>query len=313
MTEPTGMREVEQEIVMHKVHQASSNEVLVRMKAVFRKTSSRFVFWFFVILITLIFFIPFEWTFQGAFKSTKDIFDDAWPVTWRTFLPANPTLQNFYNIFVSWGFGRFMINSFYIAICQTVGTLIVSSLAAFGLTRLRFRFQDLLFALVMFVAFIPFEVVMVPLYVTVRSVGLINSYPALFLPWIANPFGIFLLRQAFMEIPRDFDESAIVDGANHFQIYWHIIIPNSKPALITLALMSFLWSWNSFFWPLIAMQDNAKQVIQVAIASFTLPYQLPAWGEIFAGATISTIPILIVFISLQRYYIKGAIMSGIKG
>jgi ABC-type glycerol-3-phosphate transport system permease component len=176
-----------------------------------------------------------------------------------------------------------------------------------------FRGRDLIFAIIMITAMMPFEAIIVPLYMVMRSLELTNSYFALFLPWIANPFGIFLLRQTFIEIPRDYDEAAKVEGASYFQIFWHIILPNSRPALVTLALISFLLSWNSFMWPLIVMHDPDKQLIQVAIATFTQPGELPKWGNIFAGATAATIPILIIFLALQRYYVRGVVMSGVKG
>jgi ABC-type glycerol-3-phosphate transport system permease component len=266
-----------------------------------------------MIVITFVFILPYEWMFTSAFKTDGEIFRYAWPISWKTFFPPQPTLDNFRSVFVEWGFGRNLANSAIAAVCQMTGTLAVCSLAAFALTRLHFRGSNLLFALVMLVALVPFEVIMVPLYVTARQLGITNTYPALFLPWIANPFGIFQLRQAFMEIPRDFDEAAMIEGASPFQIFWYVILPNAKPALITLALMSFLWSWNAFMWPLIVMQDARKQVIQVAIATFTLPYQLPEWGAIFAGATLATLPVLILFILLQRYYVRSALMSGLKG
>jgi ABC-type glycerol-3-phosphate transport system permease component len=267
----------------------------------------------FMLAIAAVFLLPYEWMFSSAFKSTAEIFKYSWPVSWKTFLPPAPTLENFRVIFRDWNFGRNMLNSLFVSVCQVVGTLVVCSLSAFALTRMRFPGQGLIFGAVMLIALVPFEVVMVPLYVTVREMGLQNSYAALFLPWLANPFGVFLLRQAFTEIPRDYDEAAIIEGASPSQIFRHIILPNSRPALITLALMSFLWSWNAFMWPLIIMQDVNKQVVQVAIATFTLPYQLPAWGEIFAGATAATVPVLIVFSALQRYYVRGVVMSGLKG
>jgi ABC-type glycerol-3-phosphate transport system permease component len=178
--------------------------------------------------------------------------------------------------------------------------------------RLRFPGRDILFGIVMLTALIPLDVLMIPLYIVIRSLDLQSTYWALFLPWIANPFGIFLLRQAFIEIPRDLDEAALVDGASLYQVFWHVILPNSRAALATLALMSFLWSWNAFLWPLIVMQDANKQVVQVAIATFTIPQELPAWGQIFAASSVATVPILIVFIALQRYYIRGVVISGMK-
>ena len=262
---------------------------------------------------TIVFIIPYLWMFLSSFKTTSDIFRYTYPLSWKTFIPPSPTLNNYKSIFFDWRFGRSLLNSMIASIGQMIGTLVICSLSAYVLARIKFRGSNTLFGIIMLVAFIPFEVYMVPLFQVINFLNLQSSYFALFLPWIANPFGIFLLRQAFMEIPRDFDDAAMVEGASHFQIFWYVILPSAKPTLITLSLMSFLWSWNAFLWPLIVMQDPSKQVVQVKIATFTIPSELPAWGEIFAGSAMATIPILILFIILQRYYIKGAVLSGLKG
>ena len=251
--------------------------------------------------------------FFSSFRSTDEIFRYTFPLSWRSLIPTSPTLENFRDIFFKWGFGKKYWNSLIAATAQMLGTLLLCSTAAFALSRMYFRGRDLIFAIILITSMMPFEAIIVPLYMVVRSLGLTNSFAALFLPWIANPFGIFLLRQTFLEIPRDYDEAAKVEGASYFQIFWHIILPNVRPALVTLALISFLLSWNAFMWPLIVMQDPNKQVVQVAIATFTQPGELPLWGNIFAGATAATVPILIVFLILQRYYVRGIVMSGIKG
>jgi ABC-type glycerol-3-phosphate transport system permease component len=164
----------------------------------------------------------------------------------------------------------------------------------------------------MLTAFVPFDVIVVPLYVVMRSLNLVSTYPALFLPFIFSPFGIFLMRQAFMEIPRELDESARIEGASLLQVFWHIILPNAKPAIVTLALVEFMWAWNSYLWPLVIMQDPNKQVVQVTIAKFRTVANFPLFGELFAAATAATIPVLILFFLLQRYYVRGMLMSGMK-
>ncbi len=263
--------------------------------------------------VTLIFATPFLWMLFSSFKTTGDLFRYSYPLTWKTFIPPSPTLANYESIFVRWHFGRNLLNSLVVSSAQVAATLIICSLAAFVFARLRFRGRDLLFGLVMLTALIPFEVNMIPLFVVVRSLNIQDSYAAVFLPWIASPFGIFLLRQSFIEIPHDLDDAATVDGASLLQIFWNVTIPSARPALVTLAMMSFLWSWNAFLWPLIVIQNPTKQLIQVAVATFTVPQELPAWGEIFAASSIATIPVLILFIALQRYYIRGVVLSGVKG
>lgn len=265
-----------------------------------------------LLLILIVFVMPYFWMVLSSLKSMKEIFTYISPLSYKTFIPIEPTISNYVSIFTKWHFGRYLLNSLFVSSTQMILMVIICSLSAFVFARMKFPGKNILFGFVMFVAFVPFEVVMVPLYLVVSQLGLVDHYAALFLPWIANPFGIFLLRQAMIEIPRDYDESAVIEGANSAQIFWHITLPLVKPSIITLAMMSFLWSWNSFLWPLIVMNDPKKQVVQVAMATFTLPQQLPAWGEIFAGATFATIPVLILFIFMQRYYIRGVVMSGIK-
>ncbi|MFN8525995.1 MAG: carbohydrate ABC transporter permease [Chloroflexota bacterium] len=274
---------------------------------------SRAALYLLALVVTLLFVIPFAWMVLSSFKLTAEVFRYASPLTWKTFIPPDPTLSNFYVIFEKFNFHRSLMNSVIAALGQTSLTLVVCSLAAFVFARLQFRGRDLLFGLVVLSAFIPFEAIMVPLYVVTRQLGLVDTYAGLFLPWVANAAGIFLLRQSFIEIPREYDEAAMMEGASPVQVLWHVILPNSRPSLVTLALISALASWNSFLWPLIVIQDQTKQLVQVAIATFTDPGQLPTWGELFAGATVATVPVLIVFLALQRFYVRGMVMSGIKG
>ncbi len=295
------------------ISQTTEPAVNADLRVVPRRTLASLLTSALLFAIAFLFLLPYVWMLLSSFKTTADLFRHTYPITWQTFIPPEPTLANYESIFFQWNFGRSMLNSLIASTAQMVGTLITCSLAAFVFARLHFRGRDILFALVIVVALVPLEVNMIPLYVVMRNLHLQSTYGSLFLPWIANPFGIFLLRQAFAEIPRDYDDAARIEGASHLQVFWHVILPNARPALITLALMSFLWSWNAFLWPLIVMQDPTKQVVQVSIATFTLPQAIPAWGEIFAASSVATIPILVLFIVLQRYYIHGAVMSGMKG
>ena len=159
---------------------------------------------------------------------------------------------------------------------------------------------------------VPFQVTIVPLYIVIRQLSLQNTYWAMVLPWFASPFVIFALIQFFKEIPIDLDEAAIVDGANYFQVLRHVIVPLSIPGLITMALLEFQFIWNLFFWPLIAVSSDEIQVLQVAISSQTTQTQV-FWGRTFAGASLASVPVIILFIILQRYYIEGVAQTGVKG
>ena len=263
-------------------------------------------------LTGFIFIVPFAWMFLTSFKPTEDVFRYTAPLTWRTFFPPSPTIANYVSIFTQWNFGRDLLNTLIAASGQVIGACITSTLAAFVFARLRFPGRDVLFAFTMLTAFVPFDVVVVPLYIVMRNLGLVSTYWALFLPFCFSPFGIFLMRQAFLEVPRELDEAATIEGASYVRIFWSIVLPNARPALVTLALIQFMWSWNSYLWPLVIMQDPNRQVVQVTIAKFRTVANFPLFGELFAAATAATIPILILFFLLQRYYVRGMLVSGMK-
>ena len=265
-----------------------------------------------LIVVGVIFLVPFIWMFSTSFKSTDDVFRYTVPLSWKTFIPPNPTLANYVSIFGTWNFQRDLANSMLAAIGQVIGACTLSALAGYVFARLRFPGRDVLFALTMLTAFVPFDVVVVPLYVVVRDLNLVSTYWALFLPFIFSPFGIFLMRQAFLEIPGELDEAATIEGANALRIFWSIILPNAVPALVTLALIQFMWSWNSYLWPLVIMQDPTRQVVQVTIAKFRTTANYPLFGELFAAATAATLPLILLFFFLQRYYVRGMLMSGMK-
>ena len=264
-------------------------------------------------VIVVVFLLPYAWIVASSFKPQAMIFRDLNPVSWRSFVPVDPTLVNVTHLFTERGVGRALVNSAIISACQVTGTLTLCSLAAYGLTRIRFRGSNIVFVLILMTFLLPIESLMVPLYQVVAHVGLQDTLVAAFIPWIASPFGLFLLRQAFEELPRELDDAATIDGAGHFRIFWSIVLPNVRTALATLALVTFLFSWNSFLWPLVILQSPENQVIQLAIAQSVAPGQLPNWGETFAGAMVATLPLILLFLFLQRFFVRGIAMTGVKG
>ncbi|UFN48996.1 carbohydrate ABC transporter permease [Roseomonas sp. OT10] len=267
-----------------------------------------------VLAAVVVFFLgPYAWIVASSFKPQDAIFRDLRPLSWATFWPQSPTLDNFIHLFTNRGMGRALLNSAIISACQVAFTLILCSLAAYGLTRIRFRGANLVFTLVLMTFLLPIESLMVPLYMTVSGLRLQDTLPGAFIPWIASPFGLFLLRQHFEELPRELDEAARIDGAGHFRIFWSIVLPNVRVALVTLALVTFLFSWNAFLWPLVILSSPRNIVVQLAIAQSVAPGQLPNWGETFAGATIATVPLILLFLFLQRFFVRGVAMSGVKG
>lgn len=270
-------------------------------------------FWLVSALLLVIFLAPFLWILASSFKSQAHIFRDVSPLSTATFLPSSPTLSNYKAAFTSEHVGQALINSLIVSVLQVACTVALAVPAAYALTRLKFRLQGLVFGLILVTFMVPAEAVVIPLFQIVSSLKLSNTLYGVFLPFIASPFALFLLRQAFRDVPIDLDEAARIDGASHLKIMLRVIVPNVRPALATVALMTFLFSWNAFLWPLIVIQSQNNQLVQVAIAINTVPGELPNWGTVFSGAIIATLPVLILFIFLQRYFVRGIVASGIKG
>lgn len=267
-----------------------------------------------LIVFAVIFVMPYVYMFLASLKPQTEIFQYAFPLSWKTFIPQTWTLENFAELLrlSPYPFTRYLINSVFVAIASTVGSLLVNSMAAYAFARLEFPGKRLLFGLFLVTVMIPFEILAVPMYLEMRTFGWIDSYEALIIPWIANAAGIFLLRQFFMEIPKELIDAARIDGCTHFSSFWHVVIPNSIPALITFSLIRFQASWDAFFWPLIVAPNPEKRLVQVAIATFTTEVDT-RWGLTFAASALATLPILLLFLFLQRYYVKGVLMSGLKG
>ena len=191
-------------------------------------------------------------------------------------------------------------------------SLIFNTGAAYFFGRLKFPGKNYLLVFVVATMMIPQQVVLVPLYIVVNQFGLINSFWALVIPWYASPFIVFLLTQFMADLPQEFDEAALIDGANLWQILWRVVIPNILPGLITVSLMEFQFIWNEFYWPLIAISDSKLYPVQVAVASqFT--ESGPNWGIVFAAMALASAPVIILFLFLQRYFYESVAMSGVKG
>jgi multiple sugar transport system permease protein/putative chitobiose transport system permease protein len=265
-----------------------------------------------IAIIILIFIIPYLWLVGSAFKPRDEIFRNIYPFSWKTFIPVNPTLQNFQNLFAETDFARSIFLSLGIAVVSVAISLLICSMIAFVLARLEFPGRGVVFTLILATMLIPFEARIVPLFFVMQDLNLDNTIPAVFLPWVADAFIIFLLYQHLKELPDELYDSAVVDGCSHFRVYWNIMLPNITPVLISAGLIKFIWSWDSYIWPLIVLRDPSLRVVQVAIA-FLFGDQRILWGQVFAASFISTLPILIIFILLQRHYIAGMTSSGIKG
>lgn len=266
-----------------------------------------------MIAIAGIAIFPIYWMVMSSFRTHEEIFKYT-TLSPELFLPVEWTLQNYKDIFLdpSKPFGRYMLNTLFVAVIVTAIGLLVNAMSAFAFAKLRFPFKKLLLAVFMSSLVIPYEVIMIPQYLLMRDFDWINSYMALIVPQIVWVFGIFMLVQFFSDIPRDILDAARMDGAGWTRIFAKIVLPTAVPALITLGIMTFLNQWDSFLWPLVVINEEKKQVIQVAISSFQSLRNI-SWGKILAATSISSVPVLIVFLFLQRYYVQGITMSGVKG
>lgn len=280
----------------------------------------RLLRWVVYLILIIIFLLPFIWMTLGSLRVEREIFANLFPLSWRTFVPIEWTLNNYLDVLglsaegqrFGFNFGRNLLNSFIVSAAVVASSLVFNTMGAYFFARLPFPRKNLLLIYVIATMLVPFQVTIVPLYIVVRMLEIQNSYWAMILPWFASPFVIFALIQFFKEIPIDLDEAALIDGANYFQILRHVIVPLSMPGLITMALLEFQFIWNLFFWPLIAVNNNDIQVIQVAISSQTTQTQV-FWGRTFAGAALASLPVIIIFTIFQRYYVQGVAQTGIKG
>ena len=258
--------------------------------------------------IAIVMLIPLVWLISTSLKSpTEDIFQ--FP---PQFLPAQPTIANFIEVWQTNPFGRYLFNSTLVAVLTVGLNLLFCALAAYPLARLNFRGREVFFTLIVTTIMIPFQIVMIPLYVLAVQLGLRNSYLGVIFPAIASAFGIFLLRQAFQGVPKELEEAGRMDGCSELGIWWYVMIPAIRPALVTLAIFVFIGSWSDFLWPLIVLDRPEYYTLPLGVATLAGTFSLD-WRLIAAGSVISIAPILLFFIVMQRYIVPTESGSGVKG
>lgn len=260
-------------------------------------------------LIGALMFLPIWWMISQSLTPERDIF--IWPL--RLF-PPSPTLENYVNVFarpdlpiLHWYF-----NSIFVSVATTILVVLVTSMAGYAYARLEFPFKNVMFFGLLATMMIPGAVTMIPVFIIMRTLHLLDTYSALILPHAAGVFGVFLMRQFFQTLPREVEEAAFLDGANRFGVYWQIAMPLSRAALAALSIFVFLGSWNDFLWPFIATNSNEMRTLPVGLTVFVGEY----WSErglVMAGATVSTLPVLVVYAIFQRQIIQGFVLSGLKG
>jgi multiple sugar transport system permease protein len=269
------------------------------------------VLWFVAALILAItFFFPVYFMVSSSFKAENEIF--ASPVHW---LPQDfQGLAQYAHAFEAVPLGRFFFNSALMAGVDVLVTVFFSAMAGYGFAKFSFRGKRIMFLFVLATITVPFQILIVPLYVQIHQYGWADTYAGLIIPGIMNAFGVFMMRQFAYGIPDDLIDAARIDGAGELRIFWRIVFPLLAPASASLAVIIFLFSWNNFLWPLIVVRNVDLQTIPVGMTVFTQPHtDQPRWAVAMAVASLATLPVALLFIFFQRYFVEGLMMSGIKG
>lgn len=268
------------------------------------------LFWQLVLTaVALLMVAPLLWMLSTSFKPEREVLTTA-----TEWIPAHPTLANYEELLKrseEFPVGRWFLNSLGVSLVVTFLVVLVSSMAAYAFARLRFKGRDALFLGVVATMAVPSQVTLIPVFLIVQRLGLFNSYAGLILPGVASAFGVFLLRQFFSSIPRELEEAAYLDGANHLTTFARVILPLGKPAVATLAIFTFIGSWNDFVWPLIVTNDVEMRTLPVGLSIFQGRYTTE-YGLTMAAAAAMTIPAVLAFVIFQRRITEGIALTGLK-
>ncbi|WP_026818685.1 carbohydrate ABC transporter permease [Arthrobacter castelli] len=266
-----------------------------------------------LIILSVIMIYPVLWMLFSSFKPTSEIFSSP------GLIPENWTLQNYV---VGWqgaggvGFGTFFLNSFLIAGAVVVGSIFIASLTGFAFARLKFKLRKIMFALMLMSIMLPIQVTLIPQYIIFHELGWVNTFLPLIVPSFLGvsitPFFIFLMVQFIRGLPKELDEAAIIDGCSTFQVFWRVILPLSKPALITISIFAFYWTWDDFFSQLVYLSDPSKFTVSTGLNLFLSNAGNSQWGALFAMSILSIIPVIVIFLFFQKYLVKGVSTTGMK-
>jgi multiple sugar transport system permease protein len=256
-------------------------------------------------LLALLTVFPLFWMLSISFKTPTEVFQP-------NLVPNAPSWDNFIYVLTEVPFLRYLGNSLFVSAAVTVLALFFHTMAGYALARMRFPGRETIFLAIFSTFLVSLPVIIVPLFIMVRSMGLLNSYAGIIVPSIFNAFGIFLLRQYYLSLPRELEEAALIDGAGYWRIYWSVILPLSRPIIASLAILFFLANWNAFLWPLTVAGDDKLWVVQVGISNFRSQYSA-SWNYIMAASTIVALPMLVLFVIFQRQIMDSIKTSGLKG
>ncbi|MFP5114000.1 carbohydrate ABC transporter permease [Bacillaceae bacterium C204] len=250
--------------------------------------------------------LPFLWMVSTSFKTSNTTM-----VLPPEFIPKQPTIENYQTVSEMFPMIQFLGNSFLVAVLTTLGQIVLSSMAAYAFARMQFKGRDKLFLLYLATMMVPSQVTMIPQFILMKELGWLDSYQALIVPGMFGVFGTFLMRQAMLSVPKELEEAAFMDGANHFQVFSKVCLPLVKPTIATLGIFTFMASWNNFLWPLIVTSSEELATLPLGLSLLQGRWATD-WSLMMAGVVISVIPILVVYLFAQKYFIQGMTMSGMK-
>ena len=265
------------------------------------------IFAFFTLLaVACVTLLPFYWMFSSSLRTMENMFSI--PIQW---IPDPLNWQSYVLAWQAQDFTRYFLNSGVVAITITIGNLILCSLAGYSLTKFHYRGRGLMFIMILSTMMLPLEVTMVPLFLIIKDLNWVNSYQGLIVPFIVDGFGVFLMRQFMLSIPKDLIDSARIDGASELRIFWMIVLPLCKPALVALAVFTFREAWDMYIWPLIIITDDSLRTLPLGISLFMSSYGT-SWDQLMAIAVLGTLPMILLFFFLQRAFIQGIAATGLK-
>lgn len=274
----------------------------------FMRNWRRFIGYFCLVLIAISMLYPFFAMINLSLVPNGEIFNQGGKLFYSPI-----TLENYSSVFEKIPMWKYFVNSLFVAVVTTVGQVLFSALAGYAFARLTFKFRDVLFLIILITMLVPPQVNIIPLFFLMRQLEWINTYQALILPGLFGGFGIFMMRQYFLGLPKDLEESAKIDGCNIFTTFFKIALPLSIPAIATLAIFTFVTTWNSFMWPLIVTNTESMRTLPVGLAIFKGSFrELTLWGDLLACSVICTIPVVGVFLLGKKYFINDILQGGVK-
>ncbi|WP_312504387.1 carbohydrate ABC transporter permease [Lacrimispora sp.] len=271
-----------------------------------KKRFSAGITWVLLLLLTFLFLMPVVWVICSSFKSTGELF--AWP---PSLFGKNPSLGNYRRAMAEGRFGIYFFNTVFASVIATCLTIVVNVMSGYAFAKYHFKGEKLLFGIVLATLMVPLEVIMIPIFKVIVAVNLYNSLWGLIIPAVASPTAVFLVRQYYVGIPDAYMEAARIDGASELNILMRVMLPLAKPVISVLCIFSFMWRWNDYLWPKLVINSKERYTIQLALANYSGEYSVD-WNSLLAMSVVSMIPVIIVFITLQKYIIGGMTAGGVK-